>query len=285
MGCWGCAHSCSAPSNLQRSPKGEGWGHQFWWVHPNSLPGVGVGECHGPPTLWDCIPSLFHPNSHSPIAFPTPGVVVSAFCKGMSHLVPSPCWGCPPGGMRGMWGGLFCRVPGCLPHRIKGTVFSKGFPKVGSCALEVASSCPLGLGATRSWDLGLCGVSRGLRWGMAVGWRSLNPELVAGMEWLGWSPAAPRWCHGGEELLAPALPSLPPSLIPPALLSSLHPSLCPSLHPFSVVLPAQDVAASLSLACCQPFPTLPNPGLQPWLLMPWEQLLKSPRARETGPGP
>lgn len=131
-----------------------------------------------------------------------------------------------------------------------------------------------GLGATRGLASGVVwGLQGGCRVEVAEPWRARGRD---GGSWL-------QCC--GSTLLPGVRSCWPPSLIPPALLSSLHPSLCPSLHPFSVVLPAQDVPASLSLASCQPFPTLPNPGLQPWLLMPWEQLLKSPRARATGPGP
>lgn len=232
------------------------------------------------PTFPTHIPTLLLP-------WQPPAWWLSAFCNGMSHPVPSPCSECPPGGMRGMWGadvggqgGYFvgCQAGHCCsPRRIKGTVFPRCLPKGKWAALLWRWPHPARwdwAGSHQDWHPGLCGVSRG-----AVGWRSLSPgELVAGMEALGCSAAVPHCCRGVRSCW-------PPSLIPPALLSSLHPSLCPSLHPFSVVLPAQDVPASLSLASCQPFPTLPNPGLQPWLLMPWEQLLKSPRARATGPGP
>lgn len=228
------------------------------------------------PTFPTHIPTL-------PLPWQPPAWWLSAFCNGMSHPVPSPCWECPPGGMRGKCGadmggqgGYFvgCQAGHrCSPRRIKGTVFPRCLPKGkrAGFALEVASSCPLGLG----WEPP--GLVSGVVWGLQGGcgvevaepWRARGRD---GGSWL-------QCC--GSTLLPGVRSCWPPSLMPPALLSSLH----PSLHPFSVVLPAQDVPASLSLASCQPFPTLPNPGLQPWLLMPWEQLLKSPRARATGPGP
>lgn len=147
-------------------------------------------------------------------------------------------------------------------------LFSKR--KEGSFGSKVASSCPLGLGweppgaGSRGYpgSLGGCGGE-----GLWAGGRRALENSWQGWEELGWSAVVPRWCRGAEELSAPALPSLP-AVVPP------------SVHPFWAVLPAQDVPASLSLALCQPFPTLPNPGLQPC-----QQLLKSPRAGETGPGP
>lgn len=97
-----------------------------------------------------------------------------AFCKGMSHPVPSPGWGCPPGGMRGMWGadvggqgGYFvgCQAGHrCSPHGIKGAVFSPSVFQKASGQLCFGGGLILpagtGLGATRPWHPGSCGVSR-----------------------------------------------------------------------------------------------------------------------------
>lgn len=196
--------------------------------------------------------------------------------------MPSPCLGCPPGGLRGLWGpdvggqggyfgGYFAGCQAghhCPPRRIKGAVFPKPFPK-GKWA-PLLWRWP----HRARWDWAgshphlAPGVIRGLlRWGMAVGVEVAEPWRARG------SDGGARVESCGSTLVSRGVRSCWLLLLPP------------SLHPFSVVLPAQDVPASLSLASCQPFPTLPNPGLQPWLLMPWEQLLQSPRARETEPGP
>lgn len=100
-----------------RDPEGEG---RDWpgdtnaeqWVHPNSLPGVEVGGCHGPPThlpvhigalegppgMWDCIPNLFHPDSHSPIALATPGMVTQRLLQGDGSACALPMLGVPSRG-------------------------------------------------------------------------------------------------------------------------------------------------------------------------------------------
>lgn len=137
--------------------------------------------------------------------------------------------------------------------------------QVGSFALEVASSCPLGLG----WEppgpgIGALGGLQGAVVGKGCGeevaepWQGHHTLSPGRMEALGWSPVAPRCCGGGEELLASVLPSLPPSLIPPSF-----PSVRPSLPPSLLGCPRRSGRSRLSLAPCQPFPTLPNPGSSP----------------------
>lgn len=100
---------------------------------------------------------------------------------------------------------------------------------------------------------------------------SLSPaELVTGMEVLGQTLAGTHWCRSDDELLAPLHP--------------LHPPILPSL--FGCPLPSRSRMLQLLRlwASRQPFPTLPNPRLQPWLPMPPPKVLGAAAKISPNPG-
>lgn len=114
-----CSHSCTPkPAGTPKERVGTGMGTPTLssgareWVHPNSLAEVEGGGCHGPPThlpvhigvlegppgMWDCIPNLFHRDSHSPIALATPGMVTQRILQGDVSACALPMLGVPSRG-------------------------------------------------------------------------------------------------------------------------------------------------------------------------------------------